>query len=138
MVSIFSSHRGKSVNVQKSPLSTQPTIWRAIDGDTLYNATTRTVTNAAYLLMGRATGICNIQWLVYRRCLWYAIAVFRNILRHWITSDLHLDVGAPAPDLMHTSSQNRRPCLQHELVLREPLSFSLSNNGSATDSDGDN
>ena len=88
--------------------------------------------------MSRAAGISSIQWLVYSGRPRYAITVFRNVLRHWITSNLHLDVGAPAPDPMHTSSQNRRPCLQHELVLRELLSFSLSNNGSATDSDSDN
>ena len=123
---------------KKSPLSTQPTIWRATDDDTLYNATTRTVTHAAYLLMSRAAGISSIQWLTYRRCPWYAIAVFRNILCHRIASNLDLHVGAPGTDLMHTSSQNRLPCLQHELVLCEMLSFSLSNNGSATDSDGDN
>ena len=96
------------------------------------------MTHAAYLLMGRATGICNIQWLTYSWRPRYAIAVFRNILCHRIARNLDLHVGAPGTDLMHTSPQYGIPCLQHELVLCEMLSFLLSNNGSVTDSDGDN
>ena len=96
------------------------------------------MTQTAYLLMSRAMGIGSIQWLTYSWRPRYAIAVFRNILCHRIARNLDLHVGAPGTDLMHTSSQNRLPCLQHELVLCEMLSFSLSNNGSATDSDGDN
>ena len=139
MANTFSSHReGKPINVQKCPLCAQPALWWATDDGTLYNATTRAVTQTTYLLTRRTAGISNIQWLTYRRRSRDAITVGLDVLLHWICSNLHLDVGAPAPDLMHTSSQNRRPCLQHELVLCEMLSFPLSNNGSATDSDGDN
>ena len=62
------------------------------------------MTHAAYLLMGRATGISSIQWLIYSWCRWYASAILRNILRHRIVRKLDLHVSAPAANLLLTAA----------------------------------